>query len=434
MSKVERYDRGEVRSAYTTPEGFLFVEGCATRCGVFEYRQPDGSVIRELRDDADVMDPASLASLGRKPATLEHPEINGQRVLVTPDNWDRFAIGQVGERIAGAGGFVDVTLTVNRADALGAIKAGVQELSCGYECDLDLTPGVHPTYGRYDRRQTNITYNHLAVVPMGRAGEQARLRLDAAEQVTTTTPPQHKERAMAKIKIGNIEYEVPNELAPVLEAIRTDAMDKMPKMDMIAPKADMSNLAEKMDAMKSRADGMMGTYDAAMKKMDSYDKMLGEIMKMLGEMAQDGMISEDQIESVSEELRGDSIDMTPEAKAEREKARKARERDAFNARNALLTAAKVLRVDGADDLDSDALAIKIAETHLGRELRADERSPSYVKGVCAVVARDAERIAQQQIGVTMTSTRGQQRTDANDAALTAQQKHEARVRAAAAKT
>lgn len=236
---------------------------------------------------------------------------------------------------------------------------------------------------------------------------------------------------MAKIKIGNIEYEVPNELAPVLEAIRTDAMDKMPKMDMIAPKADMSNLAEKMDAMKSRADGMMGTYDAAMKKMDSYDKMLGEIMKMLGEMAQDGMISEDQIESVSEELRGDSIDMTPEAKAEREKARKARERDAFNARASLLTAAKVLRVDGADDLDSDALAIKIAETHLGRELRADERSPSYVKGVCAVVARDAERIAQQQIGVTMTSTRGQQRTDANDAALTAQQKHEARVRAAA---
>lgn len=430
MSKVERYDRGEVRSAYTTPEGFLFVEGCATRCGVFEYRQPDGSVIRELRDDADVMDPASLASLGRKPATLEHPEINGQRVLVTPDNWDRFAIGQVGERIAGAGGFVDVTLTVNRADALGAIRAGVQELSCGYECDLDMTPGVHPTYGRYDRRQTNITYNHLAVVPMGRAGEQARLRLDAAEQVTTTTPPQHKERAMAKIKIGDVEFEVDANLAPVLTALRADAMDKMPKMDM----SGMGDLSVKMDALKSRCDEMMGQYDAASKKMDGYESMMGEIMKMLGEMAQKGMIGEDQLEDVSEALRGDSIDMTHEAKAEREKARKARERDAFNARNALLTAAKVLRVDGADDLDSDALALKIAETHLGRELRADERSPSYVKGVCAVVARDAERIAQQQIGVTMTSTRGQQRTDANDAALTAQQKHEARVRAAAAKT
>lgn len=424
MSKVERWDRGEVRRAYETPEGFLFVEGVATRCGVFEYRQPDGTVIRELRDDADVLNPDSLASLGRKPATLEHPEINGQRVLVTPDNWDRFAIGQVGEQIKGAGGFVDVTLTVNRADALAAIRAGVQELSCGYECDIDPTPGVHPIYGRYDQRQCNISYNHLAVVPQGRAGDRARLRMDAAEQVTPTPLQQHKERVMAKIKFNGEEFEVDQALVPVLKALHTDAMDKMPKMDM----SGMSDLSAKMDALKERADGMMGKYDAAMKKMDEYESMMGEVMKMLGEMAQDGMIDEEQLEGVSEALRGDSIDMTPEAKAKREEARKARELEAFNARLTLVTAAKALRVDGIDTLPADALAKKIAEAHLGRELRADEASPAYVQGVCAVVARDAERIAQQQIGATMNGQRGQQRVDAADAALTAQQKYEARIR------
>lgn len=429
MSKVERYDRGEVRSAYTTPEGFLFVEGTATRCGVFEYRQPDGTVIRELRDDADVLNPDSLATLGRKPTTLLHPEVNGRRVLVTPQNWSTFATGAVGEKISAAGGYVDVTLTVNRADALAAIRDGMHELSCGYECDLDRTPGTHPIYGAYDQRQTNIEYNHVAVVPKGRAGDEARLHFDAAEQITT--PPQHKERAMAKIKIGNVEYEVDATLAPILEAIRTDAVDKMPKVDMMAPKADMSNLAEKMDAMKARADEMMGKYDAAMLKMDNYESMMGEIMKMLGEMAQDGLIDEDKLESVSEELRGDSIDMTPEAKATRDAARKQRELDMFNARLTLVTAAKALRVDGADTLDNDALAKKVAEAHLGRELRADEATPGYIRGVCAVAARDAEKNAHIAFGNAMTGNRAQQRTDSADAAEEARKKYEAKTRGAA---
>ena len=426
MSKVERYDRGEVRSAYTTPEGFLFVEGTATRCGVFEYRQPDGTVIRELRDDADVLNPESLATLGRKPTTLLHPEVDGKRVLVDTKNWGTFATGAVGEKITAAGGYVEVTLTVNRADALAAIRDGMHELSCGYECDIDRTPGVHPIYGAYDQRQTNIEYNHVAVVPKGRAGDEARMHFDAAEQITT--PPQHKERAMAKIKIGNVEYEVDANLAPIFEAIRTDAADKMPKVDMMAPKADMSNLSEKMDAMKARADEMMGKYDAAMLKMDSYESMLGEIMKMLGEMAQDGMIDEDQLESVSEELRGDSIDMTPEAKATRDLARKQRALDAFNARLTLVTAAKALRVDGVDTLDSDALAKKIAEAHLGRTLRADEATPAYIRGVCAVAARDAEKTAHTAFGAAMTGTRSQQRTDSADVAEEARKKYDAKIR------
>jgi hypothetical protein len=429
MSKVERWDRGEVRRAYMTPEGFLFVEGTATRCGVFEYRQPDGTVIRELRDDADVLNPESLATLGRKPTTLLHPEVNGKRVLVTPHNWSTFATGAVGEKIVAAGGYVDVTLTVNRADALAAIRDGMHELSCGYECDIDRTPGTHPTYGAYDQRQKNIEYNHVAVVPQGRAGDEARLHFDAAEQITT--PPQHKERAMAKIKIGDAEFEVDATLVPVLTALRTDAMDKMPKVDMLAPKADMSSLAQKMDEMKSRADGMMGTYDAAMRKMDSYEAMLGEIMKMLGEMAQDGMISEDQLESVSEELRGDSIDMTSEAKATRAAARKARELESFNQRLALVTAAKALRVDGADALDADALAKKVAEAHLGRELRADEATPAYIRGVCAVAARDAEKSANNAFGTLMTGSRAQQRADSADAAEEARKKYEAKTRGAA---
>ena len=67
---------------------------------------------------------------------------------------------------------------------------------------------------------------------------------------------------MAKIKIGNVEYEVPNELAPVFEAIRTDAADKMPAPDAFAPKGDMSSLAQKMDTLKGRCEDAVRAWDA----------------------------------------------------------------------------------------------------------------------------------------------------------------------------
>lgn len=429
MARVERFDRGELRrKPYLTDEGFLFVEGVATRCGVFEYRQPDGTVIRELRDDADVLDPNSLATLGRKPVTLLHPEVNGERVLVTPENYQQFSAGTVGDRVLKAGGFVEVSMSIGRADAIDAINDGVQELSCGYECDVDPTPGVHPTYGRYDQRQTKITYNHIAVVPQGRAGDKARLRMDAAEQ--TTTPPQHEERHMAKIKIGDVEFEVSAELAPVLTALRADAADKMPKVDMFAPKLDMDGLMPKMDALSGKCDALMSQYDAMEAKVDSAEARMGELLKMLGEMAQDGEISESALEMMGEELRGDSVDMTPEAKAARDTAREAAKLAEFNRRAGLLGVAKSLRVDGVDTLPTAALEEKVALSYLKQtELRADQKSPAYLRSVCDIAIAQSDSLAHRAFGSRMTTGRADNvRTDAADDLADSKAKYEERLR------
>jgi hypothetical protein len=57
------------------------------------------------------------------------------------------------------------------------------QVSLGYTCDLDETPGHHAVYGDYDARQINIRGNHCAIVDTARAGQTARVRLDAAELV-----------------------------------------------------------------------------------------------------------------------------------------------------------------------------------------------------------------------------------------------------------
>ena len=119
-------------------------------------------------------------------------------------------------------GFIKVRGIVQRKDAVDAVDAGRQELSCGYTCDLDETPGQWAdslgTVHEYDAIQRNIAYNHLALVDKGRAGNQARLRVDAAMTTFDETPetqPKQSGQAGAKMKIriDGQEYDITEEAA-----------------------------------------------------------------------------------------------------------------------------------------------------------------------------------------------------------------------------
>lgn len=179
-----RIDRGELMPAHTSPEGFLFVEGRPTRAGVFLYKRADGSILRELRPPEEVGSAESLATLARKPITNEHPP-----EFVDAANAEKYAAGSVDPEVVWEqdhlDGFVRVKGTVMREDAIRAIQDGRLELSCGYHADIDETPGVwtdsQGKEHRYDAIQRNIRYNHLALVDRGRAGKQARLRLDSVD-------------------------------------------------------------------------------------------------------------------------------------------------------------------------------------------------------------------------------------------------------------
>ena len=61
-----------------------------TSTGIFEYRNPDGSIRRELRLPEDVFDPASLQSYRGRPIILTH-----DAGLVTKDNVSRYQIGTI---------------------------------------------------------------------------------------------------------------------------------------------------------------------------------------------------------------------------------------------------------------------------------------------------------------------------------------------------
>lgn len=184
MATVRRFDRGMLRQPKTLSSGARRVDGHAARVGVQVYSDGRGGIRRELRLPEEVFSTASLESYDGAWITDGHPS-----EFVTPQTARDLSRGLVTEPARQDGDLVAMASVIDDARLLRKLDeiqaAGKHaELSVGYYADLDETPGVHPKFGRYDAIQRNIRVNHVAIVPVGRAGREARLRLDEGEMIS----------------------------------------------------------------------------------------------------------------------------------------------------------------------------------------------------------------------------------------------------------
>jgi hypothetical protein len=225
-----------------TPQGGLRVPASLTRSGVFVYHRADGTEVREFRSEAEVFKADSLASLPGAPVTLRHPS-----KPVRADNYREFAKGHVGDAVVRNGERVGATLYVQDGELVSAIERGdMREVSCGYTCDVVDEAGEH-NGERYDRAQKNISYNHVAIVPVGRAGSSVRLHLDAQDNIITVdTDDPHRESNMTKERIDGVDYEVGTEPHKAAVA-RRDATEKAAKdaADKLQARADAAEAEAK---------------------------------------------------------------------------------------------------------------------------------------------------------------------------------------------
>ncbi len=204
---VKRFDASIINGTQRTPQGGLRVPACPTRAGVFLYRNADGTERRELRHPSQVFKPESLATLRSATVTEMHPT----QGPVTPDNWRGLTVGHVSEDVRQDGSHVSAPLLIQHADTIRKIESGeLKELSCGYSCNIDATPGLFEGE-RYDVQQTDIEYNHVAVGPegWGRGGSTVSLRLDAGDavEIHKTVSNGREGKRMKTIRIDGIEYE-----------------------------------------------------------------------------------------------------------------------------------------------------------------------------------------------------------------------------------
>lgn len=274
---VWRYDAVtlEADKAYTTPEGYLQIPGVAARTGVLKYQRADGSIQRELVLPEELAKVDSLATLGRKPFTLNHPlDDRGRPILVDAANVAPYLQGTVGDDVAYEDvdkgsykvGFVKVNINVLRRDAIDAIQEkGVRQLSCGYTCDLEFKPGIWVDGEPYDAIQRNRKYNHLAGVPLGRAGPEVAMKLDSddAFQIDQEDAMAAKLEEMLEKLDGALTRldKKMDETHDEPDGDEDEDEDEEEDMPKGKKKADGDDWKGKYDAMKSAFDKLQGQCD-----------------------------------------------------------------------------------------------------------------------------------------------------------------------------
>lgn len=171
-------DRVSVGDVKETAEGYLIATARVARTGVQQYLASElgdvaaaagfkpNDVVRVLRSEKEVFDEASLRTITRLPVTIDHPKEH-----VTADNWSKLSVGEVGDAYATEPEWIVVNPMIKDAAATKAAKTTHKQISMGYTANI-------VEYGDKaiaDFEQKTIRYNHLALVPKGRAGDMARI-------------------------------------------------------------------------------------------------------------------------------------------------------------------------------------------------------------------------------------------------------------------
>lgn len=244
---VQRYDFADLK-AIITDEGFLRDTPVVGRVGIQEYRRADGTIQRELRLPENVYKQSFLDSAKGKPITIDHAD--GK---VTKKNAHRVTIGTMLDGLKVDGDNIRADIVIHSPDAIGNRR----QLSLGYTAHLDMTPGEHPIYGKYDAIQVAEEVNHLSVVKFARAGAIATLNLDGSETNDFFNPQEHQTMTV-KVKLDNgLEYDAAPEVAAELNKLRADASATAEKLKAIP------QLEAKVDALEADAKSFQAKLDAA---------------------------------------------------------------------------------------------------------------------------------------------------------------------------
>ena len=226
-----------------TPEGYLICRDVPiARTGEMTYQAAElqldgdpGRLVTVYRDEADVFDPAALASFEGKDVTSGHPAES-----VGPTNHAAYSKGHV-QNVRRESGYVMADLLIKDAALISDIRNGiVREVSCGYNCVYEPLPD-----GRY--RQKEIRGNHVAVVPRGRAGREVAIKDSAAHAGKgSKIMSKFAEAVLRAFGMAAHEAETPEDVAALISTA-ANALDAAPAV----PAADsaFSSLDAKLDKL-----------------------------------------------------------------------------------------------------------------------------------------------------------------------------------------
>ena len=293
---MQRFDNVAFKTTKTA-EGFIRDTPIVGRTGILVYRNADGTERKEYRPPDEAFKADSLASLMGKPITIGH------KAFVTAGNAAQVApIGSVLSAGRQDGNNIVADIVIYNLDT------DARELSCGYTLDLDEKPGITPDGQHYDAVQRNIVYNHLAIVPQGRAGV-ARLNVDGEQVIDEEEQKEEQKMAeMTKVRLDSgIEYDCAPEVKVEIERMRKDSADMKKEADKLQAKYDAleAELKKEQEGRKADAEKAKANFDEAIKARVELLKV-AEAHKVVNA---DSMTDTEIKTAVIKAVRGDAINL-----------------------------------------------------------------------------------------------------------------------------
>jgi 8-oxo-dGTP pyrophosphatase MutT (NUDIX family) len=255
------------------------------------------------------LDPNRIYMLLRDPQELEKavptanliPVLN-EHVPVSPiDPKQKNVVGYTGTDAAFNAPYLDNSMVISVQTAIQGIESGTeQELSSAYYYDADMTPGNYEGEP-YDGVMRNIKFNHVALVPRGRAGPDVMVG-DSSNQPHGAKPVSKlsKKAVMAKGALLALKPKLAADAALDLDTIlagvkRKNWLAKKPGIvaaikPLLARDADLADVVELLDKL----DGENPDNDVA---EDDVDPKCEEILAMLR-----GKISDEDLDAIKAKL------------------------------------------------------------------------------------------------------------------------------------
>lgn len=211
---VVAMDRAPSARTYDINGWFEVADNPISREGIFPYsgaqvgHQDRDRIFQVYRPGEELGAEDALSSFRLMPIIDDHVMLGDGFTAAE----EKGVAGVIGENVKFGSGVMTANLKIFSKALAEKIKNGKTELSCGYRCVYDFTPGEWNGQ-KYDAVQRQIRANHLALVDEGRMGpevsilDQMTFTVDAKE-----TPPVDEElkkalEAMAA-KIAELEAKI----------------------------------------------------------------------------------------------------------------------------------------------------------------------------------------------------------------------------------
>lgn len=271
-----------------------------SKVGVFAYRgksmnAPDPNRIYQvLRPEEELSDPDTIESFKLIPWVDEHTLLGPEETGLTPA--ERKGIeGVIGEDVYYENGFLFANIKIFSDKMTNLVNEDLKkELSAGYRCVYDFTPGVWNGQ-KYDAVQRKIRGNHLALVDEGRCGPEVAVldhfcfTLDAKE---IGMEPENKEEKAPEMSLSEVSAVLKTimpqiqeimsfvaKLKPLEEAEHGKSLDEEDPAKKAAASGADEDLPKKEEGstgMDAKELGRLRAEVAALKK-DGVKAMLAEI-------------------------------------------------------------------------------------------------------------------------------------------------------------